>query len=184
MAQAYNSDKAFIVELYNNYYSLMKRKSYEICNDLLLAEDMVHEAFLKLSEKIDTLRKLDCCKTASYVVYTVKNVTINHIKKRSNKFHSAAYIYDENVWESITDLTPQPEELYIKTEELQQLGIAVSKLSENDRDLLYYKYNLELSDKEIASVMGMPEKNVRTYVMRARNRLRKFIYKENFYGQG
>ncbi|MNP44956.1 RNA polymerase sigma factor [compost metagenome] len=51
---------------------------------------------------------------------------------------------------------------------------ALFQLSEKDRNLLYFKYIMEMSDQEISETMDIPAQHVRMYIARARQRaLRK-----------
>jgi len=67
------------------------------------------------------------------------------------------------------------DEVYATKEDYRALGEAIEQLSERDRNLLYNKYNLELSDKEIAEIMGIPINNIRVYLIRARQRALKIL---------
>jgi len=51
----------------------------------------------------------------------------------------------------------------------------LAAIQERDRNLLYYKYNLELSDKKIAEIMDIPADNIREYLVRARRRVLKIL---------
>lgn len=63
------------------------------------------------------------------------------------------------------------DENLIRTAEIDALKRGLARLSENDRLLLTMKYFDGLSDEEIAARLGVAKASVRTYLMRARNRL-------------
>lgn len=67
-----DDDRAFIQLLYEQYYPVMKKKAYEISRDYNATNDLVNNSFIKLIDKIPTLRSLDCCKRTAYIVYTIK----------------------------------------------------------------------------------------------------------------
>ena len=63
------------------------------------------------------------------------------------------------------------DENLIRMAEIDALKRGFARLSENDRPLLTMKYFDGLSDEEIAARLGVAKASVRTYLMRARNRL-------------
>lgn len=172
------SDKEFISGLYEKYYPIMKKKAYDITHDINVTDDLIHEAFIKLIDKIPILRSLSCCKQASYIVNTIKNISISYVRKRNSNANKQ-FIGDENdIAEMIEDTAITIEESFIKKEDIKSLGELMSKLSERDRNLLYNKYIFELSDKEISELMGIPVNNIRQYLVRARKRAIKLLNNE------
>lgn len=63
------------------------------------------------------------------------------------------------------------EENYVRNERIDELKKIMLQLSERDRRLLYYKYNMGLRDKEIEEVLGIPQNHVRQYIARAKQRV-------------
>jgi len=171
-------DVIFLTELYERYYPIMKRKAFDVSHDYAVVEDMVQESFVKLIDKISTLRSLEPNKLAPYLVHTTQNVTLNYIKQRKrtlNKTHIG--INDDGV-DLIADDQPTLEDMYSLKEDYQHIGEIISGLSERDQQLLYNKYMLELSDKEIAVTLDIKEANVRSYLTRARRRAMKLLIKK------
>lgn len=168
-------DRLFIADLYEQFYPIMKKKALSIIHDTSIVEDLINDAFIKFIDKIEILKTLDSCKRASYIVITIRNISINYIKKRNNeknKMHLSGY---DNFIETLPDIACTLEEDYTTKETYQALGEAIRQLSERDRNLLFYKYYLELTDKEIAKLMNIPVNNIREYLVRARRRALKSI---------
>lgn len=89
-----DDDKTYMMNLYQDYYALVRSAVYKVMSCENDIDDLVEDTFVKLIEKISLLRKFDCCKTAAYVVYTAKSVAINFIKHRDvQKKHT---FYGEN----------------------------------------------------------------------------------------
>jgi RNA polymerase sigma-70 factor (ECF subfamily) len=170
-----DNDRAFISQLYEELYPIMKYKVYLITRDYHVVDDIINDAFIRLFDKISILRSLDCCKRTSYIVNTVRNVSLNHIKKRKAENHKRFLQINEEMLTDLPDTAATTEEIYIKYEEYEELGKAILKLKERDRDLLYNKYILELSDKEISELMNIPVDNIREYLVRARRRALKIM---------
>jgi RNA polymerase sigma-70 factor (ECF subfamily) len=173
------SDREFISKLYEQHYSIMKKKAYELTRDISFTDDIIHDAFIKLISKIPILRSLNCYKQTSYIVTTIKNTAINHVRKRNTKADKQFMGEDNDIAESIEDTAMTAEEAYIIKEDSEDLGELMCKLSERDRDLLYNKYIFEFSNKEISELMDIPINNIRQYLVRARKRALNLLTSEN-----
>lgn len=58
------------------------------------------------------------------------------------------------------------------------MGKAVLRLPAKHKYLLYFKYMLEMNDKDIAGVLNIAPNSVRQYLTRARREAKKLIDKE------
>ncbi len=173
-----DDDREFIEHLYKTYYPIMKKKAYEITNEISIVDDLINEAFISIIGKISTIRALDCCKRATYIVYTIKNTAINYVNSRSAKQRKMFYGIDDDLMSDIPDLSTLPEDIISIKESYDELGKVLMHLSDRDRDLLYFKYLLELSDQEISRKIGTNSDNVRMYLTRARRRALNLLKKE------
>ena len=169
-----DDDRYFIAQLYEQYYPIMKKKAYEILLDYSIVDDLINDTFIKLIENISTLRSLECCKRASYIVHTIRNISINYNRQHATRSKKMFLGMSDDLIESIPDKLTI-EEICTTREDNIELGEAIEQLSERDRNLLYYKYNLERSDKEIAEIMDISLKNIREYLTRARQRALKIL---------
>lgn len=168
-------DRNLMLRIYTAYYPLMKSKAYNIVHDFIVADDIVQDAVVKLIDRLPTIRKLGKQQIVAYVCRTVNSVAIDYHRKNSkgeNKESLSLTGYDE-----FEDNSQSPPEIYERLEEYEKLGKALSKLSDRDKDLLYYKYYINLSDMEIAHLLGLEHTNVRVSLSRARNRARVIISK-------
>lgn len=172
-----DDDKRFMLGLYKQYYPLMKQKAYSIVGKYDVVDDLIQDALLKLIPKISLLRTLGSNKVASYVVNTIKHICFDHIRKETRRVQHHIVGSNEDVAVQIPDLQAATEENYVKREEIDALEEILFQLSERDRNLLYYKYNMGFSDKEIEVVLGVPAQYVRQYVARARQRVLKLLSK-------
>ena len=171
-----NGDREFISKLVQHY---LKKKAYELTRDISFTDDIIHDAFIKLISKIPILRSLNCYTQTSYIVTTIKNTAINHVRKRNTKADKQFMGEDNDIAESIEDTAMTAEEAYIIKEDSEDLGELMCKLSERDRDLLYNKYIFEFSNKEISELMDIPINNIRQYLVRARKRALNLLTSEN-----
>lgn len=72
-------------EIYKKYGKLMKYVAYNILRDDSLAEDAVHNAFLKLIKYLDRIEDVDCHKTKSFVVIVTESVSKDMYAKRKRE---------------------------------------------------------------------------------------------------
>lgn len=173
-----DDDRTFMLNLYKNYYGLARKTVYNITHEFNDIEDLINDSFIKLIEKISLLRTLDQYKITTYVVYTVRSVTINYIKhkKVENK-----YMYYSDDVEIIKELYNKEDDIEIRLiyqEEMEMLKGAISLLPEKEKDLLYFKYILDLKDIEIADILCISPNSVREYLTRARRDAKKLMEKE------
>jgi RNA polymerase sigma-70 factor (ECF subfamily) len=172
-------DKAFMLNLYKNYYALVRKTVYNITRDKHQAEDLANDTFIKLIDKISSIRTLESCSLAAYVVYTSRSVAINFIKRRDVQQKHLYFGEDADLAEKIPSLTDNIiEERIVHQEEINELKDAILKLPEKQKELLYFKYILELHDREIANILNIAPGSVRQYLTRARREAKELIEKE------
>ena len=64
----YPGGKSKFEELYYQYRKLMHWRAKQILNDDMLAEDAVHEAFIKIIRHMNKISEVKCNKTKCFVV--------------------------------------------------------------------------------------------------------------------
>ena len=75
------SDLEFMTQFYLQYERLMYATVMKRLSDPETAKDIVQDCVVKLIPKIPFLRQQKRCINASYVVSTVRNTTINYMRK-------------------------------------------------------------------------------------------------------
>jgi len=170
-------DKAFMLNLYQDYCPLVRKTIYGILQSPNELDDLTNDTFIRLIEKISTLRTLDCCKTAAYVVYTSRSVAINFIKHRDVQNKHILWGEEADAAVDLADPDDFVQRVALQ-DEAKYLCDVISKLPERQRDLLYFKYVLELSDEKIADALGITPPSVRQYLTRARRAARALAKEE------
>lgn len=173
-----DDDRAFLLNLYTEYYALARNAISQVTHGGQDTDDLVEDTFLKLIEKISLLRALDCCKTAAYVVYTAKSIAINFIRHRDVCQKHGYYGGQKDISEEMADAEDPRGDTYLRMEEIEALSDAVLKLPERQKDLLHFKYTLDMSDSEIAEKLSISPDSVREYLTRARRAIKKLMEKE------
>jgi RNA polymerase sigma-70 factor (ECF subfamily) len=163
-------EKSNFESLYLTYRKLMFHVANGILNDEGLAEDAVHQAFLKILENFDKVGEISCHKTRSYVVIIVRNVAINMYNSR--KRHHTVPIEEAVFCAAEVNME--------RTNDLDNLAEAVLKLPVIYKDALKLKYVQEFSNAEIAGMLGISEAAVRKRLERARRMLEEILRREDF----
>lgn len=171
-------DKAFMLDLYQTYCPIVRKTIYGILQSPPELDDLTNDTFVRLIEKISVLRALDCCKTAAYVVYTSRSVAINFIKHRDVQNKHILFGDEADAAEDLADPDGDFVQRIALQDEAKYLCDVISKLPERQRDLLYFKYVLELTDEKIAENLGITPQSVRQYLTRARRAARALAKEE------
>ncbi|GAB6173598.1 sigma-70 family RNA polymerase sigma factor [Paradesulfitobacterium aromaticivorans] len=177
-AMSNDDDKVFMLNLYQGYYGLVRKTVYNIIHDADNVEDLINDIFLKLIEKISLIQTLDSCKTAAYVVYTSRSVGINFLKHRRVQNKHAYYGEETDLAEKIPGFEETIEDRIIQQEEIEEMGNAILRLPEKQKDLLYFEYILEMDNDKLAEIMGIAPASVRQYLTRARRKAKKLMDQE------
>ena len=141
----------------------MKYKAIQILHDEFLAEDAVHEAFIKLTRHISGVDENDSHKTTAFIVIIVKSVCSDMIRKEKNKAISL-----ENV-----DYIGCVNDDSYKSLEVEDIYSVIASLPDTYREIIELKVSHDLSDKAIADVLNISNSAVRKRLQRAREILKK-----------
>lgn len=162
-----DDDRKFMTKLYKDYYALMKKQALLLLEDASLVDDMIDETCIKLMENIDMLKQINCWALPSYIVFTVRSVVLDYIKsKRSKKKQEIQEISDEYADNSLST-----EEKVLRQIEIAELASLINKLPEKYKNVLNFKYFLNMTNKEIASRLGIKPESVDMYLTRARRKV-------------
>lgn len=178
VAQLDEDERAFMLELYKNYYNLARKNIFNITQSKENVEDLINDVFIKLIEKVSLLRTFECCKLTTYIVYTVKSVAINYLKHQAVE---AKHSYNSDSTDFLNDYAETDDSFdtkLVRQEQMESLGKAISLLPQGQKDLLYFKYLLEMSDQEIGETLGIAANSVRQYLTRARRNARRLMEEE------
>lgn len=131
------------------------------------AEDIVQESYTKF---IAYSSGVPSDKAFSYIFTISMNEFKKMLRKRGKE--QSISIDDDHFWNNFAnDLDT---ELSVLTIEMNhEIALVLDRIQEIFKQLLLLKYELELSYKEIALLLGMKEETVRTYLFRARKEFQK-----------
>jgi RNA polymerase sigma-70 factor (ECF subfamily) len=164
-----------IVERYKNRVYWLVRRMLGGTND----EDITQEVFLRVYQAIEGFQARSSFRTWLYTI--ARNLCVTEIKKRAVRGEHLS-IEDEGE-EKVHSLLP-PAAVGLEAEiERRDLSEAVqtliARLPENYRTVLTLFYLQQARYEEIAEIMEIPLGTVKTYIHRARLRLRDLILAES-----
>ena len=170
-----DESRRFFVDLYLRYKETMMGIAMKYVRDRPAAEDIVHDAVVRLIEKEALLATLDGCTLTAYIVYTVRNTSISYLRRQKRDRRRLIDPEDGQEALSVADLSPLPEEAVLMNERADEFGRAWMALPEETRSLLAGKYLLGLSDAELAEQYGCRPDSIRMKLTMARRQALKIL---------
>ena len=155
-----DGDRERFAVLYRQYEKKMYSIAFGILQDPYLAEDTVHDAFIKIIKNFDSCKKIPCDKMTSWIVIIVKHTALDLLRKRKRE---------------VLVETIEPETDLHRTEDGTgaDLVCLVQELPEIYRTAMELKYVFGWSDKEMAKILEISDTALRSRLSRGRNLLRK-----------
>ena len=153
------------VELYEEYMPKVFRYMSYRTDDVSLAEDLTSEVFEKALTKLSSYRS-DKASFSTWLFSIARNTVIDHYRVSSKKQTFPL----EKAAEVSSDSSPYEE--INKKEERQQLQLCLVGLSQQEQDIVSYKFGGEFNNRQIAKMLGLSESNVGTILYRTVRKLR------------
>ena len=161
--------KCTLEELHNLYKQNMYRVAYAILHDEARAEDVVQEAFVKIFRNLEQVKDVNSLETKCWVLRIVKNEAIDCYRKTKREWELNNTISAEPLrreYDNVEDEIQQS----INKEEVQKI---LDELPAQSKEILKCRVFYELSTKETADMLGVPEETVRKRFARAKQKFRE-----------
>ena len=165
-----SDDRIKFEKVYKSFKNIMLNRAYEIVKERQLAEDAVHNAFLKIINNLPKIYDADSNETKWYVIVIVTNEA-KKIYNKENKILKAELMD----MESDFNLEAIVEDKNIVEKVKREIGL----LPEIYRDTMSLKYYNDLSNKEISSVLSIPISTVKKRLQRGRKILIQKLGEKN-----
>jgi RNA polymerase sigma-70 factor (family 1) len=148
------SDKAF-AEIYNRYWFKLYSVAYHQTGAKEEAEELVHDVFESLWNKREhtEIRHL-----SSYLVVSVKNLTVNYIKSQITQRKYQEYLIMHEIQSNSTDEIVRFEDLAKAVED------AMKKLPERTSEIFRMSRFENRTVKDIAQTFNISEKGVEYHI--------------------
>ena len=157
-------DNEILLKLYSFYQKELYLYLYSLCGDWYLAEDLLHETFLKallaLPDGHTNMR--------AWLYMVARNLFYNQQKKKSREIlmNEQEYLPEKKTDEELL-------EKIIEEENRRMLYHAIRRLEIKKREVIQMQYFGGMSQKEIAAVLHITPENVRVLAYRAKKELKK-----------
>ena len=163
--------------LYNHYQKQMYYTAKKILNDAFIAEDAVHEAFVKIARNMNKIDDETSDRTKAFVMIVTENAAKDVYRKRKQYFEKEIYekINEDGETTSIIDECIPALEIPDSDFQGSDLGKAIGKLSDDARQvvLLYHGMGYEVS--EIAEITDFTVAKVRKLLTRSKHTLKELL---------
>ena len=160
------------------YQEKALRAAFLITHDEPMAEDVVQDAFVHFYQRVDYFDETRPFEP--YFLRSVVNTALNCIEreKRSQSLPEGDCSGLDNLLERAATVEEQVEFNALKW----QIAEALAELSPRQRAVIVQRYYLEMSEQEMAEVLGSPPGTVKWLLSAARNRLRSLFGSERMMG--
>lgn len=128
------------------------------------AEDILHDSFIKIARFARKYKK--GVSPYGWLLKIVRNTALDYV--RSKKAHNEASTEE---FYSLSSLDYSPE----KRENALMLEDAISKLEPDEKKVIYYKYYLDMTVREIAAEMKCGKSSVQRTAERAEVKLKNLL---------
>lgn len=158
------ADDDFIDGLYRREAGALVGLIHSYCRDRAVAEEIVQESFVRLRFSLDRLQ--DRAQAASYLRSIAFNLARSGFRRQA--------VADRYRPEEQRPCA-SPEETYVLREDQRAVVAALGRLSEKQRACLVLRYYDDLSEREIASILGLSPNSVKTHVRRGMDALSRIL---------
>ena len=173
---ASDDDRDFMEWLYTKHYRLMYATVWRYTSVPQEADDIVSDSVIALMDKPQLLRGLEPKALNRYIVVTVRNTALNHLKRLQLFRDRFPSVMDEVLAEAAVQ--ESFEQSIALRDTLTTILRLVDELPEKEQLVLQLKYSTDLSNDEIARVAGLSPESVRKYLSRARGRIKRAIFRK------
>jgi RNA polymerase sigma-70 factor (ECF subfamily) len=167
MARIREGDDSALAVLYDRYASLALGMALKIVRDQNEAEDVVHDAFIAVVERVDQFRA-DRGSLVAWLVTMVRNLALDRARRRTRR----AQIVDDELRHEPLQPVLDPEQISWIERERVAVRDAMSKLSASQRETLEIAFFEGLSYPEIAARENVALGTVKSRAARALGALR------------
>ena len=175
-----DSQKALFEEIYYKYRKQMIITAKTVVSDDSSAEDVVHDVFLKIAIRhMNTIEKLETEQDIrNYLLKSVKNTALNHIKAKDNSNTSEESNLFQNHSEQHAFSDNEFVNMICEKMDYDKVVIALLKLNEPYRTTMYYHFVLDLSIRQVSKNLGIKESTVTKQINRGKKLLMQLLDEE------
>ena len=160
-------------ELYDQYFPKVFAYVYGRVQHKEASLDIVSDVFEKAFVKKQSLRSPEAF--GSWLFAIARNEVASHWRKEK----PAAKALQDAAWHSELHQQPaSPEDTLLHRERLSHLVSLLRQLPPREQEIISLKFDAELTNREISSILNTSEVNVRVTIFRALRKLRERMAKQ------
>ena len=164
-------DHSKFTVLYNTYRYPMMHTAYTILQDHGLAEDAVHDAFVRVAKNFSKVGDVNSSRTKAFMIVIVRNVALTMAKQRGK----AVVFEEENTVNTIADSTSDKD---FENFDFDRIVGIIRNLPPIYRDAIYLNIVEGYSVKEISDILEIGNEAVKKRLQRGRKKLIDRLEKE------
>lgn len=158
---------AAITVLYGRHHVEMVRLAVLLVRDEPLAEDVVHDAFITLHRRWSTLKE-----PAAAIGYLHRSVVNGCRSAQRRRVVASRWVRRQDPREQ---RAPAAEQSVLASQQRDRVLDALADLPRRQREVMTLRYYRDLSEEEIADVLGISRGSVKTHASRGAAALRQML---------
>lgn len=159
-------DKERFKKLYHKYKGLMAHIASKKVESQEDVEDVLQDSFLYIAKNFSKVGDISSNSTKRYVAVITEGYAIKKYNIERKQLYHLNDIMDIDIDNTISDE-------YFNFYDKADLRIVVNSLNDEYRNLLYFKYILGYSSKEISEIYGLSSDNIRKKIQFAKLEIKK-----------
>lgn len=152
--------------LYNSHIDELLRYGSRFTRDTTLIEDCIHDLFVRLYERRDSLNSPSSLK--AYLLTSLRREILLNLKRQNvaqDEATQSEFLLDIDIEQAIIRSE-------LKHEQLEQVQQVLDSLSDRQREVIFLSFYNDLSNEEIAQVLGINNQSVRNLLSQGLKRMR------------
>ena len=155
-------------EKYQQFFPRVFAYVYGRIHNVHQTEDLVSEVFERAFLKMGSLRNDEAFATWLFTI--ARNLVTSHARKRGRES-----VVDPDILKSVVATSMSVENEVLVREEVAAVVECLKKFPQREQDIVSLKFDAELTNGQIAQVMGLSEANVRVILFRTLRKLREMM---------
>ncbi|OWZ84390.1 RNA polymerase sigma factor [Natranaerobius trueperi] len=170
VGKLYPSEKAVLKELYRDFKPILYKTVHQITKDEKISEDIVHNTFIKISDKLNEIDNITELKR--YMTVIAKNEAYDYYNHNKRFYKS-----DKTDELNKADDNFNPEKRTIESETMGLVNSHIQQLTPKYKSIIYFRISENKSFKEIAKQSQKKETTLRSNYSRAVKKIRDKLFK-------
>lgn len=185
-------DQLKMKQLYTTYRLMMFSTANRMVKEEHDAEDVVHDAFLRVIKRLDDIGEVDSPGTCALLMTITRNLAINVLRRRARRWHvvplrrSYRRCQDQEEEETedpmmqIEDTRPSPLDQVQKNALREAAVEAMTQFKPDDREMIYLYYFEGYSVANVAEILKISPNAIYKRLSKGREKLKKILREKGY----